>query len=322
MANLSGLWSLGSSVINAVSQHQTNQANDLRQRRQNDYNFRMWELNNQYNDPMNQMKRLERAGINPNILYGQNAGGASGTSSSPSQGVSPFQAQSPVQTDPLMLAQLDLLRSQKYKTDMEGKGQDIQNEIIDKTGLQQAMANLGYTQQQIAESIEKVEQWHLQNDNIIKEGKAIDQSIENMKVSAQEMQQKISNMKLEGANLEELGKIYVLQQNGLKLTNEQQEIMNKRLPQILDTQIAKDWQEIEESKQRIQNYQVDNAYKKAQTLLVGEQTETQKQITKRTSYEVANEKIENQFKGAQEVADLAVKTSQTAKNCSDALTPW
>lgn len=322
MADLSGLWSLGATALNAYSQHQTNQANDRRQQRQNEYNLRMWQLNNEYNDPLNQMQRLERAGINPNVMYGQNASGASGASSSPAQGVNPFQAQAPVQIDPLQRAQLELLQSQKYKTDMEGKGQDLQNEILDKTGLQQAMATLGYTQQQITESIEKVEQWHLQNDNIIKEGKAIDQSIENMKVSAQEMQQKISNMKLEGANLEELGKIYVLQQNGLKLSNAQQEIMNKRLPQILDTQIAKDWQEIKESNKRIQNYKVDNAYKEAQTLLVGEQRNTQKQITKKVSYEAVNERIESQFKGAQEVADLAVKTSQTAKNCSDAVTPW
>ena len=41
----------------------------------------MWEKNNEYNDPTQQMARLKNAGINPHLAYSQ--GGVTNTSSSP-----------------------------------------------------------------------------------------------------------------------------------------------------------------------------------------------------------------------------------------------
>lgn len=41
----------------------------------------MWNLQNQYNSPEAQMARLRAAGLNPNMLYGSGASGASGNSS-------------------------------------------------------------------------------------------------------------------------------------------------------------------------------------------------------------------------------------------------
>ena len=46
-----------------------------------DYNTLMWEKNNAYNDPTQQMERLKNAGINPHLAYSQ--GGVTNTSSSP-----------------------------------------------------------------------------------------------------------------------------------------------------------------------------------------------------------------------------------------------
>lgn len=82
---LSGLFGLGISGINYLSQQQTNRQNAQMQQRQQQHNIALWQMNNEYNDPINQMRRLERAGLNPNLIYGQNAGGASGISSSPAQ---------------------------------------------------------------------------------------------------------------------------------------------------------------------------------------------------------------------------------------------
>lgn len=48
----------------------------------NDYNFGMWQAENEYNKPINQMARLSEAGLNPNLVYG---GGAT-TLSARSQG--------------------------------------------------------------------------------------------------------------------------------------------------------------------------------------------------------------------------------------------
>jgi hypothetical protein len=41
-------------------------------------NLDMWERQNRYNDPSAQMARLKAAGLNPNMVYGQGSGGASG----------------------------------------------------------------------------------------------------------------------------------------------------------------------------------------------------------------------------------------------------
>lgn len=41
-------------------------------------NIEFWKLQNSYNDPSQQMARLKAAGLNPALVYGQNAGGASG----------------------------------------------------------------------------------------------------------------------------------------------------------------------------------------------------------------------------------------------------
>lgn len=45
-------------------------------------NIEFWRMQNSYNDPSQQRKRLEKAGLNPALMYGQNAGGASGNAGS------------------------------------------------------------------------------------------------------------------------------------------------------------------------------------------------------------------------------------------------
>lgn len=68
---ISGAFGLGGSALNyAYSKKLAAQ--------QNEYNLQMWNLQNEYNSPQNQMRRFEEAGLNPNLIYGQgNAGNAS-----------------------------------------------------------------------------------------------------------------------------------------------------------------------------------------------------------------------------------------------------
>lgn len=47
---------------------------------ENDYNLKLWNLNNEYNTPAAQMQRFKEAGLNPNLVYTQ---GTPGNSSSP-----------------------------------------------------------------------------------------------------------------------------------------------------------------------------------------------------------------------------------------------
>lgn len=76
---------VGGSLINGLMQGSQNRANRRFQERENkkarDYNTLMWEKNNAYNDPTQQMTRLKNAGINPHLAYSQ--GGVTNTSSSP-----------------------------------------------------------------------------------------------------------------------------------------------------------------------------------------------------------------------------------------------
>lgn len=75
----------GGSLVNGLLQGNQNRANRRFQERENqkarDYNTMMWEKNNAYNDPTQQMARLKNAGINPHLAYSQ--GGVTNTSSSP-----------------------------------------------------------------------------------------------------------------------------------------------------------------------------------------------------------------------------------------------
>lgn len=57
----------------------TNQFNTDAFGRQKDHNIDMWNRNNQYNSPIEQMARMREAGLNPNLLYGSFDSGNSGT---------------------------------------------------------------------------------------------------------------------------------------------------------------------------------------------------------------------------------------------------
>lgn len=56
----------------------TNISARKRQKTQQAQDVAFWEKQNEYNNPQNQMRRLQTAGLNPNLVYGQSAGGAAG----------------------------------------------------------------------------------------------------------------------------------------------------------------------------------------------------------------------------------------------------
>lgn len=109
----------------------TNAANEEMQQQQNKWNLEQWNRNNAYNHPAAQMQRLKAAGLNPDLLYGQNAGGAMGNSASPAQGTQPIPKQ-PFFLDPTMFAQLGLIDAQKKNVDA-----DTQLKLANAEGKQQ-----------------------------------------------------------------------------------------------------------------------------------------------------------------------------------------
>jgi hypothetical protein len=84
--------SLGSSIA-------SNRGALRRQRLADRENIRFWNMQNQYNHPLAQMQRLQKAGLNPNLIYGSSVAGATGSAGSiaPSK-AAPYNIANPVPT--------------------------------------------------------------------------------------------------------------------------------------------------------------------------------------------------------------------------------
>lgn len=104
-------------------------------REQNAWNEQMWDKTNQYNSPIEQRKRMEAAGLNPMFygLDGSSAGGLQSASFSAPSGM-------PVQNElgalgqgigdaAMQQAQIELIKAQAKKTEVETEGQTLENEI-------------------------------------------------------------------------------------------------------------------------------------------------------------------------------------------------
>lgn len=155
---------------------------------QNRMNVAQWQRENEYNSPENQMKRLQAAGLNPDLMY-QN--GASGLTAASSPSMTAGAPSSPTDVSNLAnkktvgqivtegldnaqrAANIALTRAQAKKTDAETTGQNLTNQNIlalDKAELDKlyadadlsrkqrevADANIAYMQQKGAEIAENI----------------------------------------------------------------------------------------------------------------------------------------------------------------------
>lgn len=89
MGAASAIGQLGAATIDQATQLTNTGLNMWNTWRTNeqayDQSRKLWNLNNEYNKPINQMKRLEEAGLNPFLVYGNGAtGNTSAQPSSPS----------------------------------------------------------------------------------------------------------------------------------------------------------------------------------------------------------------------------------------------
>lgn len=83
-ASLLGGW-FNSNGQNSADEKSRQYALDMYERQKND-NMAMWRMQNDYNDPAAQMERLRKAGLNPNLVYGN---GSAVNVSSPIKGGDP-----------------------------------------------------------------------------------------------------------------------------------------------------------------------------------------------------------------------------------------
>ena len=117
-AALGAVGSVGSSLL-------SNRGALKRQRLADKENIRFWNMQNQYNHPKAQMERLQKAGLNPNLIYGSSVAGATGSASSiaPSK-AAPYNIQNPVPStiqSALAPNQNKLLGAQEIKTLADAK---------------------------------------------------------------------------------------------------------------------------------------------------------------------------------------------------------
>lgn len=104
-------------------------------REQNEFNLQMWHMQNEYNKPINQMKRYEEAGLNPLLIYNQgNPGNATGhpVSASPKEsGASAlskvFSTVSAIKNMQAMSAQVDNMKAQNKLINTQAQGAAIKN---------------------------------------------------------------------------------------------------------------------------------------------------------------------------------------------------
>ena len=68
-------------------QRSANQTNIQLAREQREWDLEMWNRQNEYNLPKNQMARLSAAGLNPNLVYGSGSVSGNVTGSSPKASV-------------------------------------------------------------------------------------------------------------------------------------------------------------------------------------------------------------------------------------------
>lgn len=126
---------------------------------QNRMNVAQWQRENEYNSPVNQMKRLRAAGLNPDLMY-QN--GASGLTAASSPSMTAGAASSPTDVSNLAnkktvgqivsegldnaqrAANIALTRAQANKTNADTEGQLLKNQNI--LALDQAELNKLYSE--------------------------------------------------------------------------------------------------------------------------------------------------------------------------------
>lgn len=113
------------------------------------YNLAQWNRENEYNHPSQQMARLAEAGLNPNMLYGSSASGASGNAASSAPRMEPAQYRAPEFGEALSgLAAYSDFRVKQAQTDNLAK----QNDVIVAQTLTEAAKAANLTQQ-TAESV-------------------------------------------------------------------------------------------------------------------------------------------------------------------------
>lgn len=135
-----------------------------------EYEREMWTANNAYNSPMQQKARLEAAGLNADMMYGQ--GGVSNTSPAPPHSVAPMDwsslANKRTVGDAIMQGlAIQQARANVHKTEAEARSAGVEADALEMYGLETSELNKEFIREQLNKV--KVEAEGINYDNTEKQ---------------------------------------------------------------------------------------------------------------------------------------------------------
>lgn len=259
-------------AFNSIFQGRQNRKNREFQERENQINRQfavdMWNKQNEYNLPTNQMQRLRDAGINPHLAYSQ--GQPMNTSNAPAtpsgvgslpQGIAPQMNIGEIFNALMTKAQIKQMEAQTEKTlaekeeveaRTEGIGKDNKVKDIELTHKdRQILAEIGVNEQNIEESKSRIESSEIANrkmeqeiEHLKSQKNLTDQQVENLKKTVYLIEAQINNTKAD-TNLKILQKGNVLAQTRLLNAQAQgQTLLNNYISREKEALIKKTWTEI------------------------------------------------------------------------------
>ncbi len=181
---------------------------------QNQWNIEQWNRENAYNSPAAQMARYKAAGLNPDLIYGQQNLSAASPEMTSGDGSQPTDVSNlankrtigdivaQASQTRLVNAQAKLAESQANKTDSETEGQEYQNEILKSDAAFRDALNSGtvdLNNMSLKVSEKGMQLTDEQITQVRKQCAQIDQSIEQSRAAVDEIRQKISNLKTDQA---------------------------------------------------------------------------------------------------------------------------
>lgn len=189
---VSGLFGLGGQSMQIQAQSKENEKAFERNKQlaqiQNQYNIDQWNRANNYNLPINQIKRLKEAGLSPALMYTNGASGLTATQSPSMSAGTPYQ---PVDhtlggnrktIGDAMNTALDFAHRKaiidNINKDTELKqSQRVGTDLTNSTILDMSAANLRVTLANAGFKEEETKNIIAERDNIVKNGQLIDENI-------------------------------------------------------------------------------------------------------------------------------------------------
>lgn len=150
-AGVSALGGVASTLFGKKSQSDTNRANMELAKYQYEKNLEMWNLQNEYNTPLNQRKRMESAGFNPNLVYGHGTV-ANTASNAPTYQAPTLQAYTnlpnigeavvnTLNNTRIAEAQAKKAEAEAIKAREDARGQGLSNDVFEEFGRADARYN-------------------------------------------------------------------------------------------------------------------------------------------------------------------------------------